>query len=119
MKFIQLQYPSNKEMKDKMCGNYFCQILKFLVAIRRLAILYKHIMAMNAYYTLISDRDQGLLQALKEIFPTNHTTQCSIHIQWNVLTKFHSSQVALDTTKIARTFSSYQEKNFRQCSKTI
>jgi transposase-like protein len=73
----------------------------------------------QAYYTFILDRDKGLVQALKEIFSADHTTQCNIHIQWNVLTKFHSSQVAFDITKIARTFSSYQEKIVSQCSKTI
>jgi MULE transposase domain len=63
----------------------------------------------HAYFTFISDRDKGLIQALKDIFPNNHSTQCSIHIQRNVQSKF-GKPVATDVCNIAKTFSSYQEE---------
>jgi Transposase, Mutator family len=57
---------------------------------------------------LISDRDKGLVQALKDVFPINHTTQCSIHIQQNVAAKFRS-KVAADVCNISKTFSVYHK----------
>jgi Transposase, Mutator family len=62
----------------------------------------------HGYFTFVSDRDKGLVQALKDVFPTNHTTQCSIHIQQNVAAKF-SNKVAADICNISKTFSVYQE----------
>jgi hypothetical protein len=35
------------------------------------------------YYTFISDRQKGLINALSEVFPENHTMFCSIHIARN------------------------------------
>jgi transposase-like protein len=64
----------------------------------------------HGYFTFISDRDKGLVQALKDVFPKNHTTQCSIHIQRNVAAKF-SNKVAADICNISKTFSVYQENN--------
>jgi transposase-like protein len=58
------------------------------------------------YLTYVSDRDKGLLQALQNNFPKNYSTQCSIHIQCNVLTKNASTQVHV----ISKTFSYYQEE---------
>jgi hypothetical protein len=41
----------------------------------------------HAYFTFVSDRYKGLVQALQEIFPINHSTQCCIHIKCNVTNK--------------------------------
>jgi MULE transposase domain len=42
----------------------------------------------HAYFTFVSDRDKDLVQALRDNYPSNHTTQCIIHIQRNVTTKY-------------------------------
>jgi Transposase, Mutator family len=63
----------------------------------------------HGYFTFISDRDKGLVQAPKDNFPTNHTTQCSIHIQRNVSTRYRGQEIQSDVYKIAKTFSFYQE----------
>jgi Transposase, Mutator family len=63
----------------------------------------------HAYFTFVSDRDKGLVQALEETFPRNHSTHCSIHIQRNVQAKFHPREVSNNISKIAHTFSAYQE----------
>jgi hypothetical protein len=34
----------------------------------------------HVHYSFVSDRDKGLIQALMDIFPINHSTQCCIHI---------------------------------------
>lgn len=36
------------------------------------------------YFSFVSDRQKGLIQALKNVFPENHSWFCSIHIQRNV-----------------------------------
>jgi hypothetical protein len=57
------------------------------------------------YFTFVSDRDKGLVQALKENYPSNHTTQFIIHIQHNVTTKYKGPEIQSDVYKIAKTFS--------------
>jgi MULE transposase domain len=47
----------------------------------------------HAYFTFVSDRNKGLVQALEETFPRNHTTHCSIHIQRYVQTRFRPKDV--------------------------
>jgi transposase-like protein len=73
-----------------------------------------HAQNVYAYFTFVLDRDKGLIQALKIHFPRNHAAQCSIHIQRNVLTKFHSRDAAKYACIIAKTFSCYQENNMLQ-----
>jgi Transposase, Mutator family len=68
----------------------------------------------HAYFTFVSDRDKGLVQALSDIYPNNHTTQCIIHIQRNVTTKYRGRDIQSEVYKIAKTFSLYQEKNARE-----
>ncbi|KAG7350596.1 MULE transposase domain containing protein [Nitzschia inconspicua] len=36
------------------------------------------------YFTVISDRQKGLIQALQQVFPDNHHCFCSVHIARNV-----------------------------------
>jgi transposase-like protein len=59
--------------------------------------------------SVISERHQGLLEALAHTFPRNHCTQCIIHIHCNVLSKFKSQAAFAEVGKIAKTFSYYQE----------
>ena len=40
------------------------------------------------YFTFVSDLDKGLQEALKEIFPNNHQTSCTVHIQHNILVRY-------------------------------
>jgi Transposase, Mutator family len=63
-----------------------------------------------AYFTYVSDCDKGLLQALQNNFPKNHSTQCSIHIQHNVLTKSHPKNASTQVHEISKTFLYYQEE---------
>jgi transposase-like protein len=63
-----------------------------------------------AYFTYVSDRDKGLLQSLQNNFPKNHSTQCSIHIQRNVLTRFRPKNASTQVHDIAKTFLFYQEE---------
>jgi hypothetical protein len=37
----------------------------------------------HKYFMFISDRQKGLINALQEVFPQNHSTYCSIHIARN------------------------------------
>jgi MULE transposase domain len=87
--------------------NYFLQHLNIacpLIATNHPLEAHKR----HGYFTFVSDRDKGLVQALKDVFPTNHTTRCSIHIQRNVAAKL-SNKVAADICNISKTFSVYQE----------
>jgi MULE transposase domain len=68
----------------------------------------------HAYFTFVSDRDKGLVQALKDNFPKIHSTQCSIHIQSNVSTQFNGRGIQNDVYNIAKTFSFYQENKMLQ-----
>lgn len=36
------------------------------------------------YFSFVSDRQKGLIEALQQVFPTNHSWFCAIHIQRNV-----------------------------------
>jgi MULE transposase domain len=65
----------------------------------------------HAYFTFVSDRDKGLVQALRDNYSSNHTTQCIIHIQHNVTTNYRGREIQSEVYKIAKTFSLYQEKN--------
>jgi Transposase, Mutator family len=62
------------------------------------------------YFTYVSDWDKGLLQALQNNFPKNHSTQCSIHIQHNVLTKFRLKSASTQVHEISKMFLYYQEE---------
>ena len=56
------------------------------------------------YFTFISDRDKGLVDAVSEIFPSNHHVNCTVHICRNVLAKFGTIS-AKCATNICSTFS--------------
>jgi Transposase, Mutator family len=58
----------------------------------------------HGYFTFVLDRDKGLVQALEEMFPKNHSTNCSIHTQRNVQAKFRPSEVSANISKIAQHF---------------
>jgi hypothetical protein len=67
-------------MKDMKVGTYFLTQLKdacSLLGMNHPVEAYSD----HGYYTFVSDQDKGLVQALKDIFPRNHSTQCTIHIQ--------------------------------------
>ena len=59
-------------------------------------------------FTFISDRDKGLIEACKEVFPENHHTNCQVHIRRNVMTRYGKQAAAL-IPKIGMTFSSRVE----------
>jgi len=55
-------------------------------------------------FTFMSDRQKGLVEALKQVFPNNHSCHCAVHIQRNVETNF-SKRAARDIVRLAKTFS--------------
>jgi MULE transposase domain len=60
-----------------------------------------------AYFTYVSDRDKGLLQALENNFPKNYSMQCSIHIQRNSFTQFRPKNASTQVHEISKMFSYY------------
>ena len=60
------------------------------------------------YFTFVSDRDKGLQESLKEIFPNNHQTSCTVHIQRNVLVRY-GMPASKCVPHIAKTYSTRQE----------
>ena len=42
---------------------------------------------MFGYFTFVSDRDKGIIAAVRETFPRNHHINCIVHIARNVLQK--------------------------------
>jgi hypothetical protein len=55
-------------------------------------------------FTFMSDRNKGLLEALKEVFPLNHSCCCAIHIARNVESKFGAKNAKF-VVQLAKTFS--------------
>jgi hypothetical protein len=56
------------------------------------------------YFTFISDRRKGLVQALRGVFPLNHSCYCSIHIAKNT-GRLVGSRVAKHVHSLSQTFS--------------
>ncbi|KAG7344893.1 MULE transposase domain containing protein [Nitzschia inconspicua] len=56
------------------------------------------------YFTVISDRQKGLIQALQQVFPDNHHCFCSVHIARNV-EKEVGKKVAKHVHALSATFS--------------
>ncbi len=71
------------------------------------------------YWSFVSDRDKGLLPALKKIFPDNHHSNCLFHIQQNVVTQF-GKKCGEYTFSLGKTFSITEEEELfekiRKCS---
>ena len=55
-------------------------------------------------FVFISDRDKGLMQSLKEVFPNNLETNCAYHIKANVVQKF-GQEVGRKVMDMAITYS--------------
>ncbi len=60
-------------------------------------------------FTYISDRDKGLIPALRETFPENHHTNCLFHIRQNVI-KNYGVKCGDIVEKIGNTFSIGEEE---------
>lgn len=56
------------------------------------------------YFSFISDRQKGLVKALKTVFPNCHSSNCAVHIARNIQTK-HGRDVAKEVLQLAKTFS--------------
>ena len=74
-------------------------------------------------FTFISDRQKGLLEAVKEVFPLNHSCYCAVHIARNVQVKFGAQQ-SKSIIKLAKTFSSaeanyYMERLRKPCREYV
>jgi Transposase, Mutator family len=72
--------------EDGKGWRYFCKHLERSCSVLTLP----HPLERVAYnlFTFVSDRDKGLMEALRLYFNDNHATHCSIHLQRNVETKF-------------------------------
>jgi hypothetical protein len=57
-----------------------------------------------SYFTIISDRDKGLKEAITQHFPNNHAVCCAVHLQRNVQDKF-GQRAGRNIVRIAKTFS--------------
>ncbi|KAG7359842.1 transposase [Nitzschia inconspicua] len=64
------------------------------------------------YFTFISDRQKGLIQALQQVFPDNHHCFCSVHIARNV-EKEVGKQVAKHVYALSATFSKRESDELR------
>jgi Transposase, Mutator family len=61
-------------------------------------------------FTFMSDRQKGLVEALKDVFPLNHSCYCAVHIARNVEAKY-GKKAAKYVVELAKTFSlSYAEE---------
>ena len=60
------------------------------------------------YYTIISDREKGMIRACSELFPNNHHMHCSVHIARNVQKQFGNVASRI-VSKIAQTYSIIEE----------
>lgn len=56
------------------------------------------------YFTFMSDRQKGLLEALAQVFPENHSCYCAVHIARNVQTKY-GKKMSKYVLPLASTFS--------------
>ena len=65
-----------------------------------------------AYFTYISDRDKGIIAAMREIFPNNHHTNCMIHIARNILSNKWGIEASKCITKIGETYSKPTEDHW-------
>jgi transposase-like protein len=63
----------------------------------------------HKYFTLISDRDNGIVEVMKVVFPDNHHTHCAVHIKWNVLSIF-GMPASKCIQLMAKTFSIQKER---------
>jgi transposase-like protein len=59
-------------------------------------------------FSFVSDREKGLEGALEEEFPLNHSFNCAVHIQRNVL-KYYGKVAAEHVVDIAKSYSSFKE----------
>ena len=64
-------------------------------------------------FTFISDRQKGLIEALKEVFPCNHSCFCATHIARNVESRFGAKQGKY-VVPLAKTFSSSYAEDLLQ-----
>ena len=60
-------------------------------------------------FSFVSDRDKGLLEAVKQIFPNNHHSYCCVHIARNVKQPYGITASFL-IPKICKTFSVRKEQ---------
>ncbi len=65
-------------------------------------------------FTFMSDRQKGLLEALKVVFPNNHSCYCAVHIARNVEAKFGGPQQAKYVIPLSKTFSMTEAEQLLQ-----
>ena len=61
-------------------------------------------------WSFISDRDKGLLPALRELFPNNHSSNCLFHIRQNVMKEGGGVKAGDLAFAIGKTFSTREEE---------
>jgi hypothetical protein len=81
---------------------WFLELLH--LSIELLVMDHPDAMVLWKYFTFISDRQKGLIGALKKVFPENHSCFCAIHIARNA-EKHCGKRVADVVSKLSKTFS--------------
>ncbi|KAG7374058.1 transposase, mutator family protein [Nitzschia inconspicua] len=71
-----------KDGEDAEGWKWFLELL--VEAIPLLKMQHPYNRCRFCYFTVISDRQKGLIQALQQVFPDNHHCFCSVHIARNV-----------------------------------
>jgi zinc finger SWIM domain-containing protein 3 len=64
-----------------------------------------HPQVQHKLFTFVSDRQKGLIEALSDVFPSNHSTYCAVHIARNVERAF-GKKAAKYVFPLAKSFGS-------------
>jgi transposase-like protein len=99
-----------KGNEDGLGWRFFCEHLKAACSM----ITIPHpVSRPYRFFTIISDRDKGLKEAIANYFPENHACHCAVHLQRNVCTLF-GARASKRICSIAQTFSKRMSRQWLQ-----
>ena len=91
-----------KDNESEATWTWFLELLHS--AVELLVMTHPRASVAKKYFTFMSDRQKGLIQALNKVFPDNHSCHCSIHIARNT-EKLAGKKVARFVHALSTTFS--------------
>ena len=91
-----------QENENESGWSWFLELVRS--SIECLVMDYPHGRSRFKYFSFVSDRQKGLMQALAKTFPDNHTWYCSVHIARNV-EKWGGKKVSRFVGALSATFS--------------
>ena len=91
-----------KDNESEATWTWFLELLHS--AVELLVMTHPRASVTQKYFTFISDRQKGLIQALNKVFPDNHACHCSVHIARN-MEKLSGKKVARFVHGLSTTFS--------------